>query len=310
MAEKRGGVRWAGGSLINRPPHCRHGNDRECGPSHRAGNPRPSLRPGPPARSSRFFKAARSSALGSFWMQSAPRLLTGPAHPQPRLIQAVAEIFARLAQHHQIARLGHEGAHRAILPFTTISMPFIEMPQRAEALPSITSRPPRPVAPRRLAGIAFDPHFPRHHVLGDAGAGIAMHDHLAQLVHPGAVISDRSVDLDGDGMIQARGDGVFAAGVDHTPDVSLESAVRPCSARSIRALWSWPGRYRASVLPHIDFGGSGSNSRAFSMPGSMAGRDTPNRRRHSRRVSAITAGLQAMGSRSTAKPLSVPTTKV
>ena len=32
-------------------------------------------------------------------------------------------------------------------PLTTMSRPFIEMPQRAEALPSITSRPPRPVAP-------------------------------------------------------------------------------------------------------------------------------------------------------------------
>ena len=28
-----------------------------------------------------------------------------------------------------------------------MSMPFIEMPQRAEASPSMTSRPPRPVAP-------------------------------------------------------------------------------------------------------------------------------------------------------------------
>ena len=34
-----------------------------------------------------------------------------------------------------------------IEPFTTMSMPFIEMPQRAEALPSITRKPPRPVAP-------------------------------------------------------------------------------------------------------------------------------------------------------------------
>ena len=32
-------------------------------------------------------------------------------------------------------------------PPTTMSTPFIEMPQRADASPSITSRPPRPVAP-------------------------------------------------------------------------------------------------------------------------------------------------------------------
>ena len=34
-----------------------------------------------------------------------------------------------------------------IEPFTTMSIPFIEMPQREEALPSMTSSPPRPVAP-------------------------------------------------------------------------------------------------------------------------------------------------------------------
>ena len=34
-----------------------------------------------------------------------------------------------------------------MLPLTTMSMPFIEMPQREEALPSTTRRPPRPVAP-------------------------------------------------------------------------------------------------------------------------------------------------------------------
>ena len=32
-------------------------------------------------------------------------------------------------------------------PPTTMSMPFIEMPHRIEALPSITSSPPCPVAP-------------------------------------------------------------------------------------------------------------------------------------------------------------------
>jgi hypothetical protein len=32
-------------------------------------------------------------------------------------------------------------------PPTTMSTPFIEMPQRAEASPSITIRPPRPEAP-------------------------------------------------------------------------------------------------------------------------------------------------------------------
>jgi hypothetical protein len=34
-----------------------------------------------------------------------------------------------------------------IEPFTTMSIPFIEIPQRADALPSMTRSPPRPVAP-------------------------------------------------------------------------------------------------------------------------------------------------------------------
>ena len=32
-------------------------------------------------------------------------------------------------------------------PFTTMSMPFMEMPQRDDALPSMRKSPPRPVAP-------------------------------------------------------------------------------------------------------------------------------------------------------------------
>ena len=32
-------------------------------------------------------------------------------------------------------------------PFTTMSMPFMEMPQRAAALPSTSSSPPQPDAP-------------------------------------------------------------------------------------------------------------------------------------------------------------------
>jgi hypothetical protein len=34
-----------------------------------------------------------------------------------------------------------------IEPWTTMSTPFIEIPQRADALPLTTRRPPRPVAP-------------------------------------------------------------------------------------------------------------------------------------------------------------------
>ena len=41
-----------------------------------------------------------------------------------------------------------------------MSMPFIEMPQRADALPSITSKPPHPVAPADWRGVALHVHQP------------------------------------------------------------------------------------------------------------------------------------------------------
>src|SRR5205814_3631580 len=56
--------------------------------------------------------------------------------------------------------------------------------------------------------------------------------------------------------------------------------------------------------------GSGSHTRAAAIPGrsTSARYSVPNAT--SRSVSAMTAGLQAIGSRSTPKPDSVPTTKV
>ena len=60
-------------------------------------------------------------------------------------------------------------------PRTTMSTPFSEIPQRAEASPWITSRPPRAVAPADCARVALDDHRPRHHVLGHADAAVAVH---------------------------------------------------------------------------------------------------------------------------------------
>ncbi len=47
-----------------------------------------------------------------------------------------------------------------MLPCTTMSMPFIEMPHRDEALPSITSSPPRPVAPAYWLASPFTTTLP------------------------------------------------------------------------------------------------------------------------------------------------------
>ena len=70
------------------------------------------------------------------------------AHVDARLVDRVAERVARVAADDEAAALGHERAHVADRARTTMSMPFIEMPQRAEASPCTTSarrgRSPRP----------------------------------------------------------------------------------------------------------------------------------------------------------------------
>ncbi len=62
----------------------------------------------------------------------------------------------------------------------------------------------------RLARVASHVDEARHHVLGHADPGVAMDEHGSELVHAGAVIADRSVDLDGDRSVQAGGNGVPA----------------------------------------------------------------------------------------------------
>ena len=61
------------------------------------------------------------------------------------------------------------------LPPTTMSQPFSEMPQRDEASPSITSSPPCPEAPAHSEAQPLHADRPRHHVLGDAPADVAVH---------------------------------------------------------------------------------------------------------------------------------------
>ena len=69
-------------------------------------------------------------------------------------------------------------------PRTTMSMPFIEMPQREEASPSITRSPPWPEAPAALRAVAADADAARHHVLGHARPGMAVDVISASLFMP------------------------------------------------------------------------------------------------------------------------------
>jgi hypothetical protein len=65
-----------------------------------------------------------------------------------------------------------------------MSMPFIEMPQREAALPSMTSSPPRPVAPAYWLASPFDDDGAGHHVLGHARPGVAVTVIVACLFMP------------------------------------------------------------------------------------------------------------------------------
>jgi hypothetical protein len=93
-----------------------------------------------------------------------------------------------------------------------MSMPFIEMPQRNEASPSITSKPPAPT-PRPPPTQTLYVHPPRHHVLGDRGSGVPMHGYSRLLVHSGRVVSGMPFDFDVDRRVDAHRDAVRAVGV-------------------------------------------------------------------------------------------------
>ena len=102
-------------------------------------------------------------------------------------------------------------------PFTTMSMPFIEMPHRAEALPSTTSRPPQPVAPAACEASPFT--WTRPDIMFSATPCPAepLTTTVASLVHSRAVVADMPLDLDCDRRVDAGGDRVLPARIEHPP---------------------------------------------------------------------------------------------
>ena len=104
-----------------------------------------------------------------------------------------------------------------MLPCTTMSMPFIEMPQRLEALPLMTSKPAAPGRAGILAGIAVDDDRARHHVLGHARPGRALDADRRLLVHARAVIAGRPAHRDVHRRIHPGGNRMGALGVDDLP---------------------------------------------------------------------------------------------
>ena len=99
------------------------------------------------------------------------------------------------------------------LPATTMSMPFIEMPQRNEASPSITSKPPCPDAPAATDAKPFTCTRPDIMFSATRGSGIAVHGYARLLVHSGRVISGVTFDFDVDRRVDAHRDAVRAVRV-------------------------------------------------------------------------------------------------
>src|SRR6202035_2093764 len=93
-------------------------------------------------------------------------------------------------------------------PRTSTSAPLSEIAQRADASPWTTSSPPRASAP------AFAVHATRR-----------------DLVHPRAVVADVPVDLDVVGDVDADGDRVLSAGIEHADALRLDVVVEPLVQR-------------------------------------------------------------------------------
>ena len=97
-----------------------------------------------------------------------------------------------------------------IEPFTTMSMPFIEMPQRADG---VAVDDEQAAAAGRAGATAWrrpSRARARHHVLGDARPGIAVDHDVGAACSCRRSSSRRALDLDADRRVEPAGDGVRA----------------------------------------------------------------------------------------------------
>ena len=137
------------------------------------------------------------------------------AHEQAGLVDGVTQVGSRVAQHDQVARLGHEGAHVTDVAahHDGDALHGDAAAGRGVALDDHQAAVAR--RPRRLAGVAGDAHRPRHDVLGQAGTGVAVHGHGGLLVHARAVVAPVALDGDRQRGVEAGPQGVRSLGVVH-----------------------------------------------------------------------------------------------
>ncbi len=81
------------------------------------------------------------------------------ADKQACLITAITKRITGIAQNYELPDWAINADIWPILPCTTMLIPFMEMPQREEALPLITSKPTMPGGTGILAGVTFDDDF-------------------------------------------------------------------------------------------------------------------------------------------------------
>ena len=193
------------------------------------------------------------------------------------------------------------------LPPTTMSTPFIEMPQRNEASPSITSSPPCADAPADYRSEALTCTRCRHHVLGDTGSGVAMHGYSRLLVHPRAVVADVPFDFDLDRRVDTHRDVVRPVRILDEKLTRQPRCVQGCIYLPQRCYAQVVFRQR---LHAYTTSGAGSQICAFSMPGSAASARYSLAIATQPGVSAITAGLHAIASRTTANESWLDTSRV
>ena len=132
------------------------------------------------------------------------------------LVDRVAECLAGVAADHQPAGLRHERAHVAdvaahhdvdALHRNTAPRSGIALDHQQAAVGG---------GARRLRRVALDPDRAAHHVLGHAGACVAVDDDLGLLVHARGVVADMALDSHLHRCVDADGDVVRAVGVcDH-----------------------------------------------------------------------------------------------
>src|SRR6185312_9771083 len=242
-------------------------------------------------------------------------------HVDMRLVDRVAERLARVAADHERALLREEAAHVADGALDHDVHALHRDPAPRGRVPADHHQP---AAPRRANGLRRVPvhdHRAGHDVLGAPHPHVAVHAHRRLLVHAGAVVARVPLDLDLDRRVDTYGERVRSAGIEDTPAARrrvvdrvqcrvqlAEGGDREVELRGLEAaLDSHQTAWRSQLYTRP---GSGSHVRAPSAPGSTAIARYSEAIATQSLVSAITAGLHAIGSRSTANPSIVPTANV